>query len=494
MLVAVPLTVMAGPGDLVIGYGDDGRVAIDAVTSNVGVTAVSSHPDGRVAVAFTGDPDSGGAALVSSDGSTVAPIDFGGPGTIDFGLDGKLYAAFDDSGRVVVSRFGADGSRDARFGESGRAVVEMEAGIHGDLVGDDGGILVVGGLLGADAHVAWATRFDLGGNVDRGFGDDGALTLLSAEGTAADLVIPTEVHVTGDGYLAVVLTRSSGGDSVDVVAFDAARVGSPTTLTFLDEIVSVTSTLLSDGSVLVAVQTTEDDVDTFHLTEFRPDGTPEASFTDPVLTDDEVGGPVHLTQLRTGPIALAYNTGPDAAFVVRLVGGDGADLGSFEVEMDAWMYGMTALSHDGSLVLGVDESPVSSIEPDDLTLVKVAGDESGRFIDDDNSVHEADIEEIARGGITRGCNPPANTRFCPGDPVTRGQMAALLARALGLPARAEDAFVDDEGSVFEEDIDRLAAAGITRGCDPPADTRFCPEEPVVRAEMASFLVRALPGD
>src|SRR5690606_26867799 len=43
-----------------------------------------------------------------------------------------------------------------------------------------------------------------------------------------------------------------------------------------------------------------------------------------------------------------------------------------------------------------------------------------------------EIGWLAANGITRGCNPPDNTRFCPEDPVGRGQMAAFLVRALGL--------------------------------------------------------------
>jgi hypothetical protein len=39
-----------------------------------------------------------------------------------------------------------------------------------------------------------------------------------------------------------------------------------------------------------------------------------------------------------------------------------------------------------------------------------------------------DIGRLATAGITRGCNPPDNTIFCPGDPVTRGQMVAFLHR------------------------------------------------------------------
>ena len=114
----------------------------------------------------------------------------------------------------------------------------------------------------------------------------------------------------------------------------------------------------------------------------------------------------------------------------------------------------------------------------------------GSFTDDDGNIHEGSIEAIAAEGITRGCNPPTNDRFCPGDPVTRGQMAAFLNRALDLPATPIDFFVDDDGSTFEVDINRLASAGITRGCDPPDNDRFCPDGFVTRGQMAAFLVRA----
>jgi hypothetical protein len=113
------------------------------------------------------------------------------------------------------------------------------------------------------------------------------------------------------------------------------------------------------------------------------------------------------------------------------------------------------------------------------------------FVDDDESIFEADIEKLAAAGITLGCNPPDNDRFCPEEPVTREQMAAFLARAFGLRAGAGDMFVDDEGSVFEGDINELAAAGITVGCDPPDNDRYCPREPVTRGQMAAFLHRAV---
>ena len=112
------------------------------------------------------------------------------------------------------------------------------------------------------------------------------------------------------------------------------------------------------------------------------------------------------------------------------------------------------------------------------------------FVDDDSSPFEADIERLVAAGITRGCNPPSNDLFCPDDPVTRQVAATMLSRGFGLSARADNPFVDDDGSIFEPDIERLAAAGITRGCNPPANDLFCPDDPVSGDEMTVFLERA----
>ncbi len=117
-------------------------------------------------------------------------------------------------------------------------------------------------------------------------------------------------------------------------------------------------------------------------------------------------------------------------------------------------------------------------------------DYNGLFRDDDDSVHEADIDFIGALGITKGCNPPINDEFCPKRTITRGEMAAFLVRALDLTETGGIDFIDDDGSIFETDIQLLAAAGITRGCDPPANTKFCPNDPVTRGQMAAFLARA----
>lgn len=127
--------------------------------------------------------------------------------------------------------------------------------------------------------------------------------------------------------------------------------------------------------------------------------------------------------------------------------------------------------------------------PDCVDPVRLVFD--GRFYDDETSVHRNGIEAIAAAGITVGCNPPFNDKFCPDGVLTRAQAATFMARAMGLPEPGGDYFDDDDGHILEGGINRVAEAGITMGCNPPANTRFCPDRRMTRAEFATFIVRAL---
>ena len=109
----------------------------------------------------------------------------------------------------------------------------------------------------------------------------------------------------------------------------------------------------------------------------------------------------------------------------------------------------------------------------------------GRFADDDDVAGEADIEWLANRGVIQGC---AAAEFCPGNWVTREQLATLLARALTLPTPSRDHFVDDNGSPHEADINALAEAGITSGC---ANELFCPAHLLSRQQLAGLLSHAL---
>ena len=99
------------------------------------------------------------------------------------------------------------------------------------------------------------------------------------------------------------------------------------------------------------------------------------------------------------------------------------------------------------------------------------------------------VELIAQLGITAGCgtNP---LRYCPERPVSRAEMATFLTQAFNLQPGHPAGFADvNEGSSHAASINAIAAAGITAGCstDP---LHYCPERPVSRAEMATFLASA----
>ena len=128
----------------------------------------------------------------------------------------------------------------------------------------------------------------------------------------------------------------------------------------------------------------------------------------------------------------------------------------------------------------------------DLDDVLIDADEGGLrpipdapFEDTGSSKFERSIAWLHAEGITAGCS---SQRFCPDGRVTRGQMAAFVARAMGLPRATKDYFDDDEGSTHEADINRLARAGLTSGC---GKDRYCPGRSVTRGQLASFLARVL---
>lgn len=106
------------------------------------------------------------------------------------------------------------------------------------------------------------------------------------------------------------------------------------------------------------------------------------------------------------------------------------------------------------------------------------------FTDDEGLIYEFDINRLAEAGIAGGCG---GTKFCPGYSINRAEMASFLARALDLPATATDYFTDDNSSIHEDNINRVREASIAFGCEP---TLYCPASKVTREQMAAFLNRA----
>jgi SpoIID/LytB domain protein len=112
------------------------------------------------------------------------------------------------------------------------------------------------------------------------------------------------------------------------------------------------------------------------------------------------------------------------------------------------------------------------------------------FGDDDDSVHELAINQLAAVEVVQGTGPGT---YEPQRAIDRAQLASLLDRALDhldveAPADPDDWFHDDEDSVHQAAINRLAEEGVVAGTstgfyEPRATTR--------RDQMATTLARSL---
>lgn len=97
-----------------------------------------------------------------------------------------------------------------------------------------------------------------------------------------------------------------------------------------------------------------------------------------------------------------------------------------------------------------------------------------------------EIHTLAALGITKGCG---DGKFCPAEGITRGQMAAFLARTLRWQLREPTGAFNDVPAThpFAREIEAMKDKGIARGC---GDGNYCPKRRLTRAEAAVFIVRA----
>ncbi len=108
------------------------------------------------------------------------------------------------------------------------------------------------------------------------------------------------------------------------------------------------------------------------------------------------------------------------------------------------------------------------------------------------NIFYAFIENLFHNGVTGGCA----TGYCPGDNVTRAQMAVFLLKARYgsgfLPPPATGTVFPDvpASNPFARWIEELSRQGVTGGC---GSGLYCPGNPVTRQQMAVFLLKMLEG-
>ena len=109
---------------------------------------------------------------------------------------------------------------------------------------------------------------------------------------------------------------------------------------------------------------------------------------------------------------------------------------------------------------------------------------------------EAWYRQFAEWAVSSGVMRAPAGMFHPNGVVTRADMAEMMVATFdNLSPSAnpgESVFADMTG--LKEDVIRAAeglrAAGVTQGCSA-SPLRYCPDQPVTRAQMASFFVRAI---
>jgi len=104
------------------------------------------------------------------------------------------------------------------------------------------------------------------------------------------------------------------------------------------------------------------------------------------------------------------------------------------------------------------------------------------------------IETLFRNGVTAGCG---TGDYCPDASVTRAQMAVFLLKGehgsgYAPPACSMTLFTDVPcpGGPDVDWVNQLATEGITGGC---GGGDYCPSNPVLRDQMAVFLLKAQHG-
>jgi hypothetical protein len=96
------------------------------------------------------------------------------------------------------------------------------------------------------------------------------------------------------------------------------------------------------------------------------------------------------------------------------------------------------------------------------------------------------VGALADMGILAGRDAAS---FVPEDPVTRGQLAGYLDRALGLPRGETPVFTDvASDDWYAEAVEAMYQAGIVSGTGPAT---FSPDQPVTREDATAWVVAAL---
>ncbi|MFJ8017477.1 calcium-binding protein [Streptomyces sp. NPDC096339] len=241
LVLSLPGTATAAPGDLDNTFGGDGKVTTD-VTGYETTGGVVVQPDGKIITIGRAnfEATSTDFALVryNTDGSPDTTFG-GGDGIVttdfDIGNDEGTAVALQPDGKIVAvggtanesgngawlaARYNTDGSLDSTFGNGGKVVTEIDPdAIETALavvVQPDGKIVAGGESIGVWSLV----RYNANGTLDSGFDGDGRV-ITPIEGGCCDgvrgLALQSDGRIVAAGYSTAgfTLTRYNTNGSLD---------------------------------------------------------------------------------------------------------------------------------------------------------------------------------------------------------------------------------------------------------------------------------------
>jgi hypothetical protein len=329
---------------------------------------------------------------------------------------------------------------------------------------------------------------------------DGDIWLMQANGTGLKRLTSTSTSDvlpdwTPDGSWLVFASYRSGGEDIYSMRIDGTDVRRLTTNAAKDSYPTVSP----DGTRIAFASARDDALNgTLDIYTMNMDGSGVTRLT--TAADDDYapdwspdGSKVAFTSWRNGDAEI-FVMNANGSGQTNLTNDPTFDDNEPSWSLDGtkiaiWSYDNTDPNSDADVYVmtatGAAQTAVGSSSTFDEWSPDWQPIPAFPLVDARFSPFKSDIEWVFNAGITSGCS---SERYCPNDPVTRAQMASFLARALHLSGSAPDAFTDDNGSIYEPNINLVAQAGIASGC---GGTNFCPNGLVSREQMASFLARAL---
>ena len=179
-----------------------------------------------------------------------------------------------------------------------------------------------------------------------------------------------------------------------------------------------------------------------------------------------------------------------------------------DINTNYWAYDAIEQLRVTGITSGCEQTPQQMFCPDDpvsraemavflekvvqgVSFLPVPGEGALPFDDIEGHWAEYWIIKLKQDGFTSGCSP---ANYCPEIITNRAEMAIFLLRlkyGVGfIPPRAQGiVFNDVPADYWAVDwIEKLAADGITSGCDAG---KYCPNRGLSRAEMAVLLIRTI---